>query len=339
MASRAPRPLVFAVFTLSMATAGAVHAQPTAAEKDMARTLMGEGEEQRDRGDLESALKSFQAADAIMHVPTTSLEVAKTQAALGRFLEAQEMVATVLRYPVKRNEPRPFTMARENAKALQEDLERRTPTILIQVAQLGRSADAPATLTLDGAVIPAPAPGTGRKVNPGHHVIAAQTGDASARAEMDIVERETRSVTLKVGSPEQTPAPTAGAPIVAPPPESKPREPNYLAYTGFGVGALGVTVGAITGIVVLTNSGDLRDACNKPPGKTCTGDDADKLSSTKTWATVSTVSFIVGGAGLAVGTLALIFAKSPSPSASKRAAAPRIEPWFGVASAGVSGQF
>ncbi|WP_394848816.1 hypothetical protein LZC95_15345 [Pendulispora brunnea] len=324
-------------FALSMVTAGFVHAQPTPAEKDMARTLMGEGEEQRDRGDLEAALKSFQAADAIMHVPTTSLEVAKTQAALGRFLEAQEMVAAVLHYPVKRNEPRPFTVARDNAKALQEDLERRTPTILIHVAQFGRHADLPATLTLDGTTIPEPAPGTGRKVNPGHHVIAAQAGDASARMEIDILERETRNVTLKLGSPEQAPSPVATAPAIVLPPDNEPRKPNYLAYAGFGVGAAGVALGAITGIVVLANAGDLRDSCNKPPGNTCTGDDADKLSSTKTWATVSTVSFIVGGAGLAVGTLALVLGKSPSTPT--RAAAPRVEPWFGIASAGVSGQF
>ncbi|WP_394838272.1 hypothetical protein LVJ94_15310 [Pendulispora rubella] len=325
-------------FTLSLATAGAVHAQPTAAEKDMARTLMGEGEAQRDRGDLEAALKSFQAADAIMHVPTTSLEVAKTQTALGRFLEAQEMVAAVLHYPVKRNEPRPFTIARENAKALQDDLDRRTPTILIHVAQMGRTADFPATLTFDGTAISEPAPGTGRKVNPGHHVIAAQAGDLSTRVEIDIVERETRNVTLRLGTPEPAASPVAeGASVVPPPPGKEPSKPNYLAYTGFGVGAAGVAVGAITGIVVLANAGDLRDSCNKPPGNTCTGDDVDKLSSTKTWATVSTVSFIVGGAGLAVGTLALVFGKSPSTST--RAATPRVEPWFGVASAGVSGQF
>jgi len=319
-------------------TTSIAHAQPSPAERDAARALMGVGEEQRDRGDLEGALKSFQGADAIMHVPTTGLEVAKTEAQLGRLLEAKEVLLAILRAPARHNEPRPFAAARENAKTLDEELERRIPVIVIQLT--GAPANSAALVTLDGAPLAATSLGAGRKVNPGHHVLAAQAGDTSASAELDVAERETKAVTLKLVSPERAAAPVAPEPSLPPKQDENPRKANYVAYTGFGVGAVGLAVGAVAGIIVLANSGDLKDACNKPAmgSNTCTGADADKLSSTKTWATVSTVSFIVGGAGIAVGTLALVLGKS-DPAKRVPTSGRTIEPWIGVGSAGLSGRF
>ena len=68
--------------------ARAAAAQSTAVDRETARALMREGRELRDSGDLASALKQFEAANGIMHVPTTELEVARTQAALGLLVEA-----------------------------------------------------------------------------------------------------------------------------------------------------------------------------------------------------------------------------------------------------------
>ncbi|MEO7109611.1 MAG: hypothetical protein ABI183_04150, partial [Polyangiaceae bacterium] len=96
---------------------------PTAADKDTARALMAQGADLRDKNDLKGALQSFQAADAIMHVPSTSLEVAKTAAALGQLVEARDAALAAARYPVNPGEPKPFVNARKEAQSLGDELE------------------------------------------------------------------------------------------------------------------------------------------------------------------------------------------------------------------------
>lgn len=47
------------------------HAEPTAADKETARTLMQDGRAKRTKGDHAGALEAFRAAHGIMKVPTT----------------------------------------------------------------------------------------------------------------------------------------------------------------------------------------------------------------------------------------------------------------------------
>jgi len=79
--------LVTCTLAASLGLASAVAAaEPSPADKETARGLMAEGRSGRDKGDLKGALKAFAAADSIMHVPTTGVEVARTQAALGQLV-------------------------------------------------------------------------------------------------------------------------------------------------------------------------------------------------------------------------------------------------------------
>ena len=64
-------------------------------DRETARTLMQQGRELTAKGDLKEALKRFKGADDIMHVPTTGLEVARTQAPLGLLVEARDTIARI----------------------------------------------------------------------------------------------------------------------------------------------------------------------------------------------------------------------------------------------------
>ena len=75
-------------------------AEPTAADRETARSLMQEARDLRDKGHVQDALKRFKAADDIMHVPTTGLEVARTQASMGMLVEARDTVANIRKLPV-----------------------------------------------------------------------------------------------------------------------------------------------------------------------------------------------------------------------------------------------
>ena len=98
-----------------LALSARASAEPSAAERDTARGLMAEGRSDRENGDLQDALRAFLGADAIMHVPTTGLEVARTQAALGLLVEAWTTALRVSRTSAKPGEPAPFQVARQAA--------------------------------------------------------------------------------------------------------------------------------------------------------------------------------------------------------------------------------
>ncbi len=83
-------------------------------------------------GDVKGALKSFQAADTIMRVPTTGFELAKTQAA-GLLVEARDTALRVTRMPVQPGEAAPFAEARSNSQQLSDELAERIPTLKIKV--------------------------------------------------------------------------------------------------------------------------------------------------------------------------------------------------------------
>ena len=74
---------------LVLACAARTLAAPSPAERETARSLMVDGDRLRSAGDLQSALARYQAAHAIMNVPTTGLALAETQAALGLLVEAR----------------------------------------------------------------------------------------------------------------------------------------------------------------------------------------------------------------------------------------------------------
>src|SRR5262249_21604289 len=81
-------------------------ADPTLEEKDRARALMDDGDRAFDAGDYPTALRDYEAAHAIMAVPTTGLWLAKTQAALGKLVEARDTAVAVTRMPQKVGEHR-----------------------------------------------------------------------------------------------------------------------------------------------------------------------------------------------------------------------------------------
>src|SRR5215468_3304078 len=74
-------------------------AAPTAAEKETARALMKSARDKRRASDLRGALVDFTKARAIMNVPTTGLEVGKTQMDLGLLVEARDTLLEVARSP------------------------------------------------------------------------------------------------------------------------------------------------------------------------------------------------------------------------------------------------
>ena len=334
------RALGLALGSVVMALAASAHAEPTATEKETARGLMADGREKRDKNDLKGALKSFEAADSLMRVPSTGWEVARAQEQLGLLVEARDTALRVARIAQTPNEPSAFKEARDKATALGDSLEARIPAVRITVK--GAVEGATTSVTIDSVAVPSAALSTAFKVNPGHHVIAAKTDTASGKQEIDLAEKETKDVAIVLAAAGPATQDTPESPFAndtkpsdTPPavvPES--HKMRTLAFIGFGVAGAGVIAGTITGLLSMSSTSSAQNGCRN---NLCPPATYSDLDSAHQMATISTVSFIVAGVGAGVGVVALII--GDKPSAPTPTTGRTFTPWIGLGSAGLRGSF
>jgi len=302
-----------------------VRPEPSLSDRETARALMDEGDARRDAKDYRAALKAYEAADGIMHVPTTGLEVARTQALLGLLLEARESVGRVLRLPVKAGEPAPFVAARKSAEALNTELAGRIPSIQASVANADPSQ--PVQISIDGEVLPAASASIPRKLNPGKHTVVARAGAVEKSEDVMLAEKETRTVTLDLSRPKVAAAPHDAVGSDAP--SSPSVLPKVLMYGGFGLGAVGIIVGSVTGTMSIIKMGDAKSSgCS---GDSCIESRRPLVEDAEDVGNISTASFIVGGVGVAIGLVGYFLqrgqvqtgsAKQPPASASASTSTP-----------------
>jgi hypothetical protein len=323
----------------SLATQAA--AQPSAQDRERARSLLDLGDAKFATRDYAAALQAYRAADAIMGVPTTGIEVGRALEKLGRLVEARDAFIGVTRHPKRSDEPKPFTLARQNAERLAAELGPRIPVLTLELAGLEDGAEA--QIALDGEAIDSALLGVPIKVNPGAHRL---TGSAPGYAPVE------HSLTLAEGQSEQLELRFVAQPLVAeepspgmndadgaePVPELAPRRP--WMWVGFGVAAAGAVAGGVTGILSLTQTHDIKDEqCNG--GTRCAAAAQGDIDTATALANVSNVALAVGAVGLGIGVWQLFATRKraheerPASSALRFRAAPLISP----SRVGVSGTF
>jgi hypothetical protein len=284
---------------------------------------MDQGDDRMEARDYTGALAAYQGADAIMHLPMTTVAVARAQAALGLLLEARDTALAVVHTPAQPGETPPYAKARAEAQALADRLAPRIPSLAITLA------DRPAglTVTVDGAVVPAAALDAPRKVNPGKHVIVMRApGLPEVRVEVTAGEGSVLPVPLSL---RQGAAPEP--PVVPPPPAPAPAHGvSPLVYAGFSVGGAGLIVGAVTGGLSWSKTSQLSTLC---PNKVCP---AGSLATPTLLADVSDAGFALAIAGVGVGVVGVVLSRGAAP-------APRtgvtIRPVVGPGSVGLAGEF
>jgi hypothetical protein len=358
MGSRRVRLTMTATAVATLLAASGASAQVSAADRETARSAMQEGRDLRDKGDLKGALQRFKTADDIMHVPTTSLEVARAQVALGLLVEALDTIAAIHKTTPLADDPAPFKEARTKADELDAQVEGRVPSLAITVT--GAAEGETPAISVDGVSLPAALGGVPRKVDPGHHVVTARAASGQAKEEVDVAEGEKKDVALVIvaGSGDGTEGDNnAPSEPGAEGSRNVVHSPGPLTYGGIVVGGIGLVVGSVTGLMTLSKASTVKSDCTK--NKTCTApDDISALNSGNSLATVSTIGFAVAGAGAVVAVVSLIVghrapgsapASAPpaDPDAAPAGEAPppapesrlHVTPWIGVGSAGFVGTF
>jgi hypothetical protein len=224
------------------------------------------------------------------------------------------------------------------ARAQRERLDRDVPRLTVT---LGASAPQDTTIRCDGDPIGVPSLGVALPLDPGDHVITAESADGRRFEEhftLSRGEKQTRIVELKTPpGPVPPPVPPlpattsqspASPPAAAPIPES--RGPSSTSnssrtwlYAAGGVGVAGVTVGAVAGAFTLGDKATIDKHCglNGVP-TSCDAQGKSAADNSKVMGVVSDIGFGVGVAGLA--TAVVLWLVRPQSVRSSKAVTPVV---------------
>lgn len=311
-------------------------AAPSAEERERARALMDLGDARFEAKNYASALEQYRAADEIMGVPTTGIEVGRTLERLGRLLEAREVLRRVSEFPQRPDEPRPFASARQRADRLLGDIAPRIPRVTLQVAGLPESTTP--QISWDGQAIDAASIGGYLEANPGlHHVVGKAPGFPDVKRDVRLAEGQALQVLLTFGeAPSAAPASSGpGAPRPLPAPASVKAQPRTLLWVSLGVAAAGIAAGSVTGLRSLSLTSDAKQHCQ---GNACGPEAEHDIDSAKTFANVSNVAFGVAVAALGVGAWQFLAHRS-AKGADEAGKTARLEAQIGFGRLGVTGAF
>jgi xanthosine utilization system XapX-like protein len=243
--------------------------------------------------------------------------------------------------------------ARDQAASLEKKLSHLT----LQ----GGAPSAGLRLTLDDHPFADAVLGTPIPIDPGKHRISASApGKKAWSMEIDVTaEKAEFVVSVPVLEAEAPPPSPPVVPPQVPPPTLPPVEPprvpanpepppvvpvpapssgastsTVLIATGFGVGGLGVLVGAVTGAVTLANASSIRQSCKN---NQCNSDQQGAIDGANTLANASNVAFGIGAAGVVVGVVGLLL-RPPAPAPAVKTGI-QLTPLLGPGSVGILGRF
>jgi hypothetical protein len=261
-----------------------------------AREQLIQGYNLSQQGKCKEAIPFFKESVRLEAKAITLINLAKCEEAEGKTADALGHWVDARAKAVAEGSTAIEEEATKRAKALEPKLPKLT-------VRLAKGVPANVEVRRDDVVLGAVSLGRPLPVNPGDHVITVRSPDHEEwSTKVTTIELDTVEVEVQVGKlrPKNV-GPEPGAPGAPPPPA--PTSP--LVYAGFGVGAAGLAVGAITGLMALGKASATRTNC--PDQRCATQDGLDDARTGQTLGTVSTVGFIVAGVGAAVGVYGLVW--------------------------------
>lgn len=309
-----------------------------AGKQAAAQAIFEEAKKLYTKGDYAAACPKFADSQSLDPAPGTQFNLANCYEKNGQTASAWATFKSAAASYRAHNRPDWETKARDRASALEPKLSKLNVVV-------GDGARVPGLeVRRDGQTISASELGTPIPVDPGDHVIEAQApgrkpskGTAKVapapgeqKFTVTALEVEDKPPVAAATTPTTTPAATASD---KPPPQHSGGGSGQktAAFVALGLGAAGLVVGGVTGVMALSKNKTATDAC--PNDGACASQAAvDANSSAKSLATISTVGFIVGGVGVAAG--AILFATAPS--GAPKTGALHLVPTAGPTGAGLA---
>jgi hypothetical protein len=310
--------------------------------KGAARALSNEAKRDFDGGRFEEAGRKFQRAYEVAKVPTLALWAARSLAKYGQLVAASELYRQATRLTTNElwvGDAQQQAQA-DAAKELAE-LQPRIPVLRVRVE--GAAANDVA-VTIDGTMIASALFGIDLPADPGWRRVVGKYGDENSEQTVYLKEGEHKEAVVKFSGRPLALAAGTVQPVAATGAEGQsaatlttttPAQPQAAAgggaqqtwgWVAVSVGAAGLILGGVTGIVVSSDS-SLRSSC--PNGPACT---ASKVSTYNMMRTLSTVGLIAGGVSAVVGVTLLVW--TPKREGDTHAAL-----WLGPGSVALKGTF
>src|SRR5579883_2202081 len=293
---------------LCLSIAQTARAQQPPRDPAAAESLFRSAREAVGRGDYATACPQFAESQRLDPAPGTLMNLADCEEHMGRTASAWQHFVQA-KEQLKADDDRvPFVQQRIAA------LEPRVPHVVVR---LKAGTPAGAKVLRDKLVLGQAVLGTSLAIDPGAYTFTVLAPERVARKlEVTLKEGETKELELEAGDPERaqwptvvaSPVPQAPAPE-APPPPSDGSGKRTAAFVAGGIGAAGIVVGSVTGILAFGAAGTYKDNCTA--NGACNAQGLDAASSGKTFSTVSTVAFVVGAVGLGAGAY-LFLTSGPS---------------------------
>jgi hypothetical protein len=189
---------------------GLAFAQATeanAADIAAARTLAVEGVKLAQAGKCDDAVDKLERAEKLHHAPIVLATLGECRVTQGRLVEGTEMLRRVLREPLPEHPTPALTKAYEHA---QTTLDAAAPKIGKLVISVSAQGDAQPAVTVDGESVSPALLGAERPTDPGEHAVeATAVGYLKATAKVLLAEGEKKSVKLELEHDPSYVAPVA----------------------------------------------------------------------------------------------------------------------------------
>ena len=275
-------------------------ATPAAADdaKKQALAVLKEGNALFDRHAYHEALSKYQAAYALYPSIKLHLNIGTTLKQLHRYAEALDHYERYMAAP--KAEPK----RKDELEPLLEKLRAKVARVRIEVSELG------ASVTVDGKPIEMKQRTAELRLDPGEHTVLVELdGFQQLSSTLTLRAGQQRSLDLRL-KPLDEPA---GEPV------SSFGAQRIAALVVGGVGVAGLAVGSGLGLSAISTQEDALATCRNRQPTLCTAESLDLNESAKTQATISTVSFAVGGGALVAGVVLFFTAPSASTEGTEAA--------------------
>lgn len=296
------------------------------------------------------ALEALQRSDALHPHAITTYNIGYCERELGQLTRARKQLSKALADHRARGSVELPPDLQAAAQQYLIEIEERLARVLVSITPGAVAVDGgPLELAGSGPAYPVLLAGTRESgppevppsfsfevlLNPGEHRFVLAVKD-HADVSLNRTFAPGSKTTLTLHPPEPSPAPSTPQPKAQTQPEAAlAAKPNRTpAFVALGIGALGVAVGSVSGVIAFGKKDDVKAACE--------GNDPDACNSERDSgnraADVSTISFIVGGAALATSAVLFLVTRG-SPPAPTAASKPGVRPLVGIGTLGLQGHF
>lgn len=334
------RALLFATSILCVAISGSKSARAQAVDQNdpaviaTARELAISGVKLAQDGQCAEALPKLERAEKLHHSQIVLTRLGDCYIKLGQLIAGIESLRAVLREPLTESASETLKQAYAEAGMLVEANKPKLAKLTIKVTGVESATEV--DLAIDGKPMPSALLGAAHVSDPGeHNVSVSAPGYVAASRKVTLAPGAEESVTLALDPDPDARAELLRAQLPEEPGSALPSvalnsqasqasAPNHWpAYLTWGASAVALGVGVGFGLAALDNRNTLDERC---PNKLCPPEAQDLLNTSRTNATISTIAYGAGVAGLAVGVL-LFWLESSADDANgggQRAQAPRL---------------